>query len=248
MSNRSSDQMTIQNATSSASLQHSCTLPCHVYYRSNEQYHSSRSRSVLLSSPWLSQFRINGLLRFPQVFGRSWASRVRDSCPNWSMHKLMRIHFSRKYCFMKYVVTCVSHPLCFHLSLTEDLQKKLTHANRRYTTHDVDIGGSTAYGKYYLLSPYEKTECSRLIILRLEKLSSFVGSADIAWIWGLAFRSFGAGAQRRYDFLSRVRHRRCTSAKCSWFSDSWALFGSFAWQLANERITGINADGSLNMA
>lgn len=30
------------------------------------------------------------------------------------------------------------------------------------------------------------------------------------------------------------------------FVDTWALFGSIAWQIANNKITGVNDDGTFN--
>ena len=45
-----------------------------------------------------------------------------------------------------------------------------------------------------------------------------------------------------------LAYERCTSANFERTLDSWALFGSVAWQLSTGRITGINADGSLNVA
>jgi hypothetical protein len=65
--------------------------------------------------------------------------------------------------------TCVRLTICV----------QLTHANRAYTTQDVDNGGGTAYGIFYS-TPCKQVECLRLITLRLEKLSCFVDSADVA--------------------------------------------------------------------
>jgi len=110
ISTRSFEKMIMKNATcSSQPLQRLSTLSCHVYYRTCEKFHSFRPKSVLHPSPGLSQFRINGLLRYLQVSGRRWALRLRDSCPDCFMHKLMHIHFSIKYYFMKYVFLPLFH-------------------------------------------------------------------------------------------------------------------------------------------
>ena len=60
---------------------------------------------------------------------------------------------------------------------------QLTHANRAYTTLDVDNGGGTVYGTFYS-TLYKQVEWLRLITLRLEKMSCFVDSADFACFWG----------------------------------------------------------------
>ena len=43
-------------------------------------------------------------------------------------------------------------------------------------------------------------------------------------------------------------YERCTFINFKRTLDSWALFGSAAWQLSARRITGLNADGSLSVA
>jgi hypothetical protein len=49
-------------------------------------------------------------------------------------------------------------------------------------------------------------------------------------------------------FFSRIRKVYSTFINFKQTLDSWALFGSAAWQLSAQRITGLNADGSLNVA
>ena len=56
---------------------------------------------------------------------------------------------------------------------------QLTHANRAYTTQDLDNGDGKVYGTFYS-TLCKQAQCVKVIPLRLEKLSCFVDSADVA--------------------------------------------------------------------